>query len=225
MSTLSLLSVIIHVVAGTTTLIAGPIAIFTNRRYIRIHKVAGMAFFIAMNVVCLTAIIGYFKQPDKVFYQFLLGISVFVYGAILRGIRCIQIMKGKQVFWFDFAYTGLLGLFGFWMLGMAAWNYSKGMEMIFPILFTAFGSAVLKDAYQNYRIFSHPERIVKMEWQRLHTMSMIGAMIASTTAFLVNVGGDHVAWYIQWFAPTILMTPLQIYWSRKIKKTMVKPTF
>ena len=222
MSTLSILSALIHVIAGTTTLVAGPIAILTNNRNTRIHKIAGMAFFLAMNVVCTTAVVGYFKHQNQVFYQFLLGIAIFVYATILRGIRCIQIMRGNKVFWFDFTYTGFMGVFGAWMLGMAAWQYSKGMDLIFPILFSVFGTSTLKNAYDNYVIFSNPEKIVKLEWMRLHVMSMIGAFIASTTAFLVNIGGDHVVWYIQWFGPTILFTPLQIFWSRKLKNLMKK---
>ena len=49
---------------------------------------------------------------------------------------------------------------------------------------------------------------------------MIGAFIASTTAFTVNIGGDYLPWYLQWFGPTIALLPLQFYWGRKLKNQM-----
>ena len=81
---LGTLSLIIHIVAGVLTLIAGPIAIFANRKYLKLHKIAGNVFFYAMLVVCVSAVIGFLKRPDQVFFQFLLGIAILVFAGILR---------------------------------------------------------------------------------------------------------------------------------------------
>jgi hypothetical protein len=221
LSTLGQFSVILHVIAGFTTLIAGPIAIFANRRHVRLHRIAGMSFFWAMNWVCISAIMGYFRHPNQIFYAFLLGIAILVYAGILRGVRAIQLMKGGQVSKLDFIWIGALAICSVWMLGKGvqagmAWEKS-GM---FAILFGVFGIGALSDTVRNIKYFTKPELVEKGEWLRLHVSTMLGAFIASTTAFTVNTA-HYLPWYIQWFGPTLLLLPLQIYWRRKLK--MKKP--
>ncbi len=216
--TLATLSTIIHIVAGTTTLITGPIALMTNRRRTRSHRLVGMIFFVAMNIVCISAVIGYLKRPNLVFYQFLLGISVFVWAGILRGVRAIKLMHGSRVFWFDYAYTTALGIFSVWMLAQGIKHFKNPDLRIFGILFVVFGISAVGDVIKNIKMFKNWETVHRLEWLRLHSMSMTGAFIASTTAFTVNIGGDVLPWYIQWFGPTIALVPLQIHWSRTFKK-------
>ena len=211
------ISLYIHIAAGMTTLIAGPIAIYANLKNKKLHRTAGMAFFVAMNIVCISAVIGYFKHRDQLFYVFLLGIAIFVYGGILRGVRAVKLMKGGKVITFDFVYSTLLGLAGLWMLSMAVWSYTKGSEIALVILFAAFGSAVLKDTYENFQHFLNPDNYSPVLWLKWHVASMLGAFTASSTAFTVNTA-HYLPWYIQWFGPTILLLPLQIYWGRRFKR-------
>lgn len=215
MQTASILSTFIHILAGTLTLIAGPIAIFTNNRNTRLHRIAGKTFFIAMNVVCISAIIGFLKRPDEVFYQFLLGISILVYAAILRGVRAIQMMKGGTIKKIDFIYSGILGCSAVWMLSMSALQIAAG-KIPFAILFFIFGLGSADDAFKNFKIYSNPEKLTQTDWLWTHVHSMIGAFIASTTAFTVNTA-HYLPWYIQWFGPTLVLLPLQFYWGRKLK--------
>jgi hypothetical protein len=219
MIALGSLSTIIHIIAGSLTLIAGPIAIFSNNRNTPLHRIAGKIFFIAMNIVCISAIIGFFKRSDEVFFQFLLGIAVSVYGFILRGVRFIQLMKGDTVKTFDWIYTAVMAVCGATMVSLGVWHLIKGNNIAFPILFGVFGSTILHSVYENYKFFSQPEKVAKLEWLRLHVLTMIGALISSTTAFTVNTA-TYLPWYIQWFGPTLVLLPLQFYWGRKLKKQM-----
>jgi hypothetical protein len=222
MSTLTSIHLFAHVSAGIITLIAGPIAIFTNRSYPKVHKIAGKIFFYAMLYVCFSSIIGFFRHPKEIFYQFLLGIGLLVLAGILRGVRALQIMKNGQIKTYDWIYTILLGISAVWMLGMAMWCYGqftethKGMMMGFSILFAVFGMGSVSDVVLNFKMFSNPQNYEKMEWLKLHVQTMIGCFIASTTAFTVNVA-HFLPWYIQWFGPTILLLPLQFYWGKKLK--------
>jgi len=75
----------IHIIAGASTLVTGPIAIFYNFRDPRKHRIVGKAFYYAMLVVVVSAILGFFKHPDKVFFQFLLGLSLLVAGPVPIG--------------------------------------------------------------------------------------------------------------------------------------------
>jgi uncharacterized membrane protein len=213
--TLTTIHLIAHITAGISTLIAGPIAIFYNFKNPRNHRLAGKIFFYAMLYVCISAVFGYLRRPDLVFYQFLLGIAVLVFTGSIRGVRGIQIMKGSSVRWADIALAVLLGLFGCWMLFRAV-QMMNGDNPAFPILFSIFGMAALGDTYRSLKKYLNPTQVHQLDWYAMHVSSMLGAFTASTTAFTVNVA-HFLPWYLQWFGPTLLLLPLQFYFGRKIK--------
>lgn len=206
----------IHVVAGSITLLTGPFAIFYNFRDPRRHRLVGKVFYYAMLVVVFSAIITFFRHPDQLFAQFLLGISLLVLAGILRGVRSIFLMKGSPVLPLDWAYTLLLGLNAVWMLGMSAWHFATGTMVAFPILFGVFGLMSLGDVRTNWRTFRNPQALQRLDWMQLHLGTMLGAFTASTTAFTVNAA-PFLPWWAQWFGPTILLLPFQFYFGIKVK--------
>ncbi|MEM1215895.1 MAG: hypothetical protein AAGJ82_09435 [Bacteroidota bacterium] len=214
MELLGKLSLIIHIIAGIITLIAGPIAIFGQNRT-RLHQVAGRAFYYAMLVVVVTSIIGFLKYPTATFYQFLLGIAITVGYHVVRGVRAILILK-KRFRWgaLDRYMAHLMLVTGTAMLAAGAWHSLQGSNIAFPILFTVFGIGALNDARMSFKLNKVADQLNARWLMRLHIMAMFAAFIASTTAFAVNVGAV-MPWYIQWFAPTILLVPVQIYYLKK----------
>jgi hypothetical protein len=215
MPTLAQISIIVHVTAGMLTLIAGPIAIFANRRHIRLHKIVGKIFFYAMLVVCFSAVSVFLRRPNEVFLQFLLGIAILVFAGVLRAVRAFVIMKTGKIGNIDVFYSILLGLNALWMLGMSTWHFIQGTMIAFPILFLVFGLGAAGDVSKNIKMFSKPENFDKIAWLKLHVSSMLSAFTASTTAFTVN-SADFLPWYLQWFGPTLLLLPLQIYWGKQL---------
>ena len=206
---------IIHIIAGASTLVTGPLAIFYNVKDPRKHRIVGKAFFYAMLVVAFSSVGGYLKRPDSAFYQFLMGLAVLVLAGIFRGVRSILLMKGDTVRPFDWAYTIALGINGLWMLGMAVWHFQQGTMVAIPILFTIFGLMCVADVPVNWRVFSRPAALHRFDWMKLHSQTMIGAFIASTTAFTVNAA-PFLPWWAQWFGPTALLVPLQFYFGKKL---------
>jgi hypothetical protein len=217
MELLGKLVLLLHILAGTTTLIAGPVAIFYNFRDVRRHRRAGKIFFYAMVVVCLTAAAGVIRQPDAVFFQFLLGVAAVVLAGVLRGVRAIHFMHGRPLAAIDYAYTALLGVFALYMLALGAWHLQRGTMVAFPILFAVFGLGAAFDMRRNRKLFRHFNTVEKMTWYRLHVSSMLAAFTASTTAFTV-VSMSFLPWFVQWFGPTLLLLPLQFYFGRKLKE-------
>lgn len=217
MEVLSKLLLFTHIAAGAVTLLSGPVAIFYNFKDRRKHRVAGKVFFYAMLVVCFSSIAGFIKRPDQFFYQFLLGIAVLVLAGIARGVRAAMLMKGGKVIRFDFVYSVLLGLFGVLMIGQAGRLVAQQAMIAMPILFGVFGLSAVLDSVRNVRIFSNPARMRANDWMRLHLNSMLSAFIASSTAFTVNAA-HFLPWYWQWFGPTLLLVPIIIYFSRKVKR-------
>lgn len=210
------LSLFIHILAGASTLVTGPIAIFYNFRDPRKHRIVGKAFYYAMLIVSFSAIVGFLKQPEKVFFQMLLGISLLVLAGIFRGVRSIFLMKGAQVNTFDWVYTGLLGITAVGMISMSIWHFWAGTMIALPILFGIFGWMAASDTWKNWKIFNNPEALQRLDWMHLHLSTMLGAFTASTTAFTVNAA-HFLPWWAQWFGPTLLLVPLQFYFGRKVK--------
>lgn len=206
----------LHIAAGVLTLLLGPVAIYTNESNLGMHRPAGRVFFYAMLVVCVSAAFGFFRRPDLVFYQFLLGIAVFVWAGVMRGFRALQFMKKGPVLPLDYVYTALLGFAGLAMVLRAGWMFARGGDPALPILFGVFGMASLWDASRNLRYFNHAGEVQRLEWLALHVSSMIGAFIASTTAFAVNAA-PFMPWYLQWFGPTVLLVPVQVYFGRRLR--------
>ena len=220
MALLGKIVLIIHIIAGVSTLITGPIAIFYNFKDPRKHRLVGKAFFYAMLIVGFSAVGGYLKRPDSAFMQFLMGIAIIVLTGIFRGVRTIALMKGGAVRRFDFVYTGVLGIGGLWMAGMSVWHFQQGTMIAIPILFAVFGAMALNDTWQNVRTFTQPTALHRLDWMRLHASTMIGAFTASTTAFTVNAA-HFLPWWVQWFGPTLLLVPVQIYFGRQLKGMQV----
>ncbi len=211
------LSLFLHITAGTLTLLAGPAAIYFSIKHPGYHRVAGRVFFYAMVVVCATAVVRFLQQPDRLFFQFLLGIALLVLGNIIRGIRAIRLMKGGVVIPLDFGYLTVMGITGLAMSGVSLRLWLEGVPVAFPVLFGVFGLAGLADAASNFRQFLRPIQVHRFDWYRIHVGSMLGAFTASTTAFTVNAA-PFLPWYLQWFGPTVLLLPVQIYFARLIKE-------
>ena len=216
MELIAAITLYLHIIAGAVTLLTGPVAIFYNFKDPKKHRLVGKVFYYAMLFVVVSAIAGFFKDPGALFRQFLLGISLLVLAGILKGVRAIFLMKGGQVLKLDWAYTMMLAVSGIWMMGTSIWNYTSGGHVAFSILFAVFGIGSMVDVRQNYRVFSRPDLLDRLDWMNLHSSAMIGAFIASTTAFTVNAA-PFLPWWAQWFGPTLLLVPVQVYFGRKIK--------
>jgi hypothetical protein len=210
------INLILHIAAGTLTLLLGPVAIYTNQQYLQVHRPVGKVFYYAMIFVCASAAFSFARHPNHIFAQFLLGIAVFVWAGIMRGVRALQLMKRAPVEPWDYVYTGLLALGGLAMVGRSIWLWSMGASIAFPILFMVFGAAALWDVRSNLQFFRQAEQMHRLDWLRVHVLSMVGAFIASTTAFTVNAA-PFLPWYLQWFGPTLILTPVQIYFGRRIR--------
>lgn len=209
--------VFLHVLAGIVTLVAGPVAIFYNFKNAKNHRLAGKIFFYAMLFVCFSAVIGYLKRPELIFYQFLLGISSIVFIGMITGIRAMLFMKNKaQLNALDWG-VALLGVAtGAIMMLRAVQNWADDGELIFSVLFVVFGVMTLKDGIKHLKRLLDFSKISKQIWYKVHISNMLGGFIASTTAFTVNTG-QSLPWVIQWFGATIVLTPVIFYFNRKLK--------
>lgn len=88
------------------------------------------------------------------------------------------------------------------------------------ILFTFFGGFGLFMTIKDF-VFYATISDTNKNWLSKHIGKMIGALIASITAFVV--AGLGIANLIAWTTPSILGTIYIIYWNRKIQPKVPKP--
>jgi hypothetical protein len=83
----------------------------------------------------------------------------------------------------------------------------------------AFAFISLRFVAADYMFFKGKTKFAN-QWLLNHLQRMIGTYIASLTAFLVvNINFNPA--FVIWLAPTVLIVPLIVYWSRKYGKLSV----
>jgi len=214
MELLGQLSLIIHIIAGGGMLLFAPIAFLINVKNKSRHILAGKIFNYCMAVVGVTSLIGILKNPTNIFLQFLFAIAILTAYSVVKGVRAIQIMKGSEIKKFDFICLSIIGMAG---LGLLIASFYTAFIGDFPIsvsiLFGVFGFFMAAEVPQMWKVYSNPSKN-KLDWFRIHIGSMMGAFIASCTAFTVNAV-PHLPMLVKWFGPTIILMPLAFYYGRK----------
>ena len=193
---------IIHIACGFTALLSGLIAIVAKKGQ-KIHKKAGLVYFYSMLGVSSTAfIISIIKSND-----FLLFISLFAFFQTFNGYRSIKVkdLKPTPIDWL--------------VLVVGAIN-TGCMLYSFDTILLVFGGISLWLVLSTFKLYlatSKNKELPKTLWLTRHIGMMLGAYIATTTAFIVvNISYSAVPW-LPWLLPTFIGVPLIAYWTNKYK--------
>ena len=196
---------ILHIVSGFTALTFGFIAIISKKGQ-RAHLLTGRVFYYAMLSIAFSAVVLSSFRLNI----FLLLIAFFALFNNVSGYRSIR-NKGLRPTAFDWAVT--------------ATGLVTGIIMIstFNIVLLVFGGLSLMLAINEIRasvLILRGKEAPKFAWLIKHIGMMMGAYIATFTAFVVvNIDFIQPEW-IPWLAPTALGVPLLVYWQRKYSKGM-----
>ncbi len=213
MATLIKFLIYSHVVAGAISLISAPVsmAVFKGGN---VHRIAGKIFFWSMVYIFVSAIIlgTYHWKP------FLLMVSVLSFYLVYSGYRTVyqkQIHPGKGARWYDWTVAALCGIF---MLCFLIWSIDLVVNGTNAILIVFFSVGGL------FSIFTEVKRYLrkpdaKHSWLFNHIGRMVGGFIAAVTAFSTNVL-SFLPGLAQWLWPTLIGTPLIIYWIRVYRKKL-----
>jgi hypothetical protein len=206
-------SLIVHVVAGTSSLITGLLAMLLKNNTPR-HKKAGIIYFWCMTVVFIT---GFYISIYRV-NLFLLCISLFSYYAVISAFRILKHKQFKAASFMDWAIEiiALIAFIG--LISVAVLFFLRAEEgRMFAIVPLVFGLIGLSGVRQKFKLYRNGPK-EKLFWLKFHIGNMIGSYIAAVTAFLVNQSEYiPVNPVILWLGPTVLFVPLIIYESRKVK--------
>ncbi len=201
-------SLILHITTGFIALVAGLVAILA-RKGMKIHRTAGKIYFWAMLAVAATAMfMSLMKDLD-----FFLMLSMFAFYSAYAGFRVIR-NKTRRASPAD------------WLMTAGALATCVFMLTSGNVILIVFGVIFAFLAVSDGRDFLKKEAnsLKSKRWLLVHITRMMSAYIATVTAFVVVNLGDIVPqqWNVAvWLAPTVLLTPLIMFWTRKYssKKT------
>lgn len=200
-----------HALLGGVGLLAGGVSVVAAKGK-TLHTRSGKVFSISMiGSALISLVVASLPNHQNLF---LLLIGVFTIYMVLVGNRALKLtVKNKTK-----ASTTDLILSGAMLVGSVAMMLIGTYRMIYEqpngILFIFFGGVGLLmtiSDFKTYRTFQK-DRHVRM---RSHIGKMVGALIASVTAFIV--AGLDFKTVAAWLSPTLLGVPYIIYWTRRFK--------
>lgn len=183
-------------------MLAGLVALLTSKGR-KLHKRLGFVFFISMLLVNLPAVALALIKSN----HFLLSVAIFSFYMNFTGyvvLRKSNFLVAK-IHW-AVLLIGLL--FALYMVATV-----QIVSMVFGMLLLLMIAGDLrKQLYDKENLQQENRKRVLV-----HIARMTGAYISTLTAFLVvNITFVKPPWLL-WLTPTILLTPLIIYWIRKWK--------
>ena len=202
----------LHIAAGFTGLFIGPAAMLT-RKGAAWHRRWGKIFFWSLAVVAITAIVLTQIRPN----MFLMLVAVFSFYSALSGYRVLYRKrpdKGPRANWFDWI-TALATLgAGCGLLFLGVVNPSTWALRFQPIMFVfgIFGSGLALTDIRSFVARFDPTKD-KQFWWYTHMGNMLGAYIATVTAFSA-VNFHFLPQVVQWLWPSAIGVPVSIIWQR-----------
>lgn len=213
---------IIHVISGFLALACGAVAIATKKGK-GIHITAGRIYFWSMILVAVTAF--YLSIVNVIPFLFLIAVlSFYLTWSGYKAIHWKNKSLPKSIFWFDAVVSHLVALFGFVMiiLSLLSWFdiHINAVISSLRIVLLVFGIGTTIFATEDLILFYRNNSSSKFLWMYTHIGRMLGAYIATLTAFLVVNGEFFPSPLIAWLGPTVIGTPLIFYWIKKYRQKM-----
>jgi uncharacterized membrane protein len=197
----------LHILAGFISLGIAYVLLFIKKGNKR-HKKLGMIYVYGMTTIFVTAIplslLGEFNPFLFVIaiFSFYLAFSGYRQGRDRNGAR-EQIDKALGIF---ITATSIL----FYSMAVSLYLIEDSMWITSVI----FGSIALVFSINDFRRMKIVERPNFYDKTNLHLNLMLAGTIATTTAFIVTIEPFSTLW-LNWVAPTIVGTPIIIYFSNR----------
>jgi uncharacterized membrane protein len=212
----------LHILAGFTALVAGLVSIIVQKGK-KWHRKSGKLYFMAMTVVFITGVYVAGVRNNK----FLFAIAFLSYYSAFAGVRSLklkQLHKHQKPKWYDW-FAGLLNAIvnvAFTVLGIYLLVVKS--NIIGFIMCVGFGIGGLSISYTNLKPFIVQPKKAN-HWYLAHIGNMMGAYIATFTAFLSTMVTRYELMnpFLAFALPSIIGIPLLLYYQKRIlEKTSLK---
>lgn len=200
-----------HAFLGGLGLLSGILSILFIKGSRR-HKSAGVLFSYAMGGSALISLLVA-KMPGH-YNEFLFCIGLFTLYMILAGNRALSFKGGRKTSpdLKDRLLSGAMALVATGML--LQWGISHGFGSGSNLLWAVFGCIGLALSMSDFRNYTKLATD-SSRWLRMHLGRMVGAFIASVTAFIIAGLGWNGLFF--WIGPTLVGSAYIGYYNSKIK--------
>lgn len=201
----------IHAFFGGIGLITGIGSIVVKKGNLN-HKWLGKWFSWSMIISSAISLVVA-RMPNHI-NNFLFLIGIFTIYMVLAGNRALTFksIKKTEANFIDKLISGVMAVSAILMIGFGIIGLIEGQSQ--SILFLFFGLFGILLPYGDYKLFTKTLENRKL-WLINHLSRMLGALIASITAFLV--AGMKYDNLLAWIIPTVLGTVYITYWIKKVK--------
>ena len=213
METIFRIFLIIHIIGGATGLLTGIFNMIAKKGDSR-HRTVGKIFLFAMLTTGLSSLVLSTINPSL--FMFMVGIfTVYMLGTGNRYLHLKMLNENQKPKIIDWTLTIAMMLAGVLFIGIGALSVLK--SNLFGLVFITFGFIGLLFVRHDFKNYTGKSHLLNY-WLSEHLQRMIGAFIASTTAFLVvnaKYLPESIPLVLYWLLPTIIFTPLIIRWANK----------
>jgi uncharacterized membrane protein len=196
-----------HAALGGLALLAGSLAMIFKKGSTK-HKTSGKVFFFSMLGSALFALVVALTPSHS--SPFLLAIGIFSLYLLLSGYRALRFKQIATELTIDKLISSSMLLVGVLMILIPIIVNSK-----LNIVLAVFGAIGIFSGIRDLRLYRSPDKL-KQRWLSLHLGNMMGAYIASFTAFLVV--NQFFPPLVGWLGPTIIGSFYIAWWNRKLRK-------
>lgn len=207
-----------HALLGGIGLLTGLMSISVKKGGVGHRKTGKIFTYTMLGSSVISLIIARLPRHENLFL-FLIGI--FTIYMILAGNRALTLKKNikTKADGIDKLVSGSMlvvsiGMIILGVMGMVQHITNSALYLFFG----GFGAFMSLKDFQTFKVFTEK----KNAWLISHLGRMIGALIASFTAFLV--AGLSIGTVTVWILPTLLGTVYILYWNRKLTKSTALKT-
>ncbi|PZP50673.1 MAG: hypothetical protein DI598_05075 [Pseudopedobacter saltans] len=201
----------IHAFMGGIGLLSGLITVAVKKGG-KLHRKLGKVFTVGMGISSLLSLIIAVMPKHENTFLFLIGI--FTIYMLISGNRSIKYKKMDADMRIPLDKIVSVSMLVGSVVMVALFVYCYINKLGNGVLFLFFGLLSGLMAWKDWKFYNTPA-LWKKKWLSNHIGKMVGALIASITAFMV--AGLSIHTLSAWIWPSIIGTFFIIYWIRKTK--------
>jgi len=200
----------VHAFFGGLGLLTGLLSLIVKKGS-PLHKKFGKTFSISMITSSAISLpIACMPNHENTFL-FLMGL--FTIYLVLAGNNALSFKSKTKATLYDKVISGSMLLFSSIMILIGLYYLIKYGS--FVVLYFVFGGLGFWLSFRDFRFFK-TFKDNKKAWLVNHISKMIGAFIASFSAFII--AGLKINTLAAWILPSVIGTCYIIYWTRKVTK-------
>lgn len=195
----------IHIAGGTLGLAFGFFQLVATKGNQR-HQQLGKWYFTTLLVSAMSAWVLSLLRPN----YFLTWVALLTAFMLVTGKWALHAQQNRKVLVFKWIMTACILLMGAMLVSFGLFEWAM-RQNTFGVVILVFGVLSFLFGFQDY-VWLRTKR--QGQNQKIHLQRMTGSYIAALTAFLV-VNNTILPGILAWLLPTLLLTPLIIYWSKR----------